>query len=59
VRNIFEKILQTQSDRIAKLDNITSNDLILITKEDIQNVVNTTNPNKPHERNTLGFKPKN
>ena len=59
VRNIFEKILQTQSDRIARLDNISSNDLILITKEDIQNVINTTNPNKPQERNTLGFKPKN
>ena len=34
-RNIFEKIIQNQANRLAKMDYIDNEQLVLITKEDI------------------------
>lgn len=34
-RNIFEKIIQNQANRLAKMDYINNDQLVLITKEDI------------------------
>lgn len=34
-RNIFEKIIQNQANRLAKMDSIDNDQLVIITKEDI------------------------
>ena len=34
-RNIFEKIIQNQANRLAKMDTIDNEQLVIITKEDI------------------------
>jgi hypothetical protein len=38
VRNIFEKVIQLQANRLAKKSSIVSEELSLITKEDILNL---------------------
>lgn len=35
-RNIFEKIIQNQANRLAKMDSIDNEQLVIITKEDIK-----------------------
>lgn len=39
VRNTFEKILTTQANRIATMESITKDDLMQITKADVENAV--------------------
>ena len=39
VRNTFEKILTTQANRVAVMEKVTKEDLMQITKEDVQNAV--------------------
>lgn len=35
VRNLFEKVVQNQANRLARMDNIDNDDLSIITREDI------------------------
>lgn len=39
VRNLFEKMIEQQANRIVRLRNITTNDLRVITKEDFENAI--------------------
>ncbi|HNU22575.1 MAG TPA: hypothetical protein PKN98_09610, partial [Bacteroidales bacterium] len=57
-RNLFEKVLQAQSDRVAKMTEISPDDLRLIRLEDVESVISIVKPDQPKERNTIGFKPK-
>jgi len=56
VRNLFEKMLQFQSMRIAALEEINPFDLQTLTHEDVLAVVGQANPNEPNERKRIGFK---
>jgi len=38
VRNLFEKLLTIQADRLAKLDTVSDEELCLIIEEDIDNI---------------------
>lgn len=57
-RNLFEKVIQAQSDRVAKMAEISPDDLRLIRLEDVESVISIVKPDQPKERNTIGFKPK-
>ena len=35
IRNTFEKIVQYQADRLARLSNISNDDLMIITIDDV------------------------
>nr|HQG67813.1 AAA family ATPase [Paludibacteraceae bacterium] len=56
-RNLFEKIMQAQSDRVAKMNEISPEVLCLITAEDVESVISTVQPDQPKQRPTIGFKP--
>jgi SpoVK/Ycf46/Vps4 family AAA+-type ATPase len=56
-RNLFEKIIQAQSDRVAKMTQILPEDLCLINMEDVECVISTVQPDQPKQRPTIGFKP--
>ena len=36
VRNLFERALSLQADRLSKLETLTKDDLMTLTKEDIE-----------------------
>ena len=46
VRNIFEKVLVNQANRLAAMDNVTREDLMRITKEDVD-LARGIDPNAP------------
>ncbi len=56
VRNLFEKMLQMQSMRIATQNEINPADLQIFTPDDIGSVIGQANPNEPNERKRIGFK---
>ncbi len=41
MRNLFEKIIEQQANRVVKIENITKKDLVILTEEDIPEILKT------------------
>jgi len=54
VRNFFEKILQSQADRLAKKENLTEEDLFVLMPEDVMNTIEVLLV-KPESRKSIGY----
>ena len=44
VRNVFEKILSAQADRLAEMETVTKDDLMLLTADDVKGALGFTMP---------------
>ena len=49
VRNVFEKILSAQADRLAAAETVTKEDLMLLTKDDVMRALSIAEENTPTE----------
>jgi len=54
VRNFFEKILQSQADRLAKKENLAEEDLFVFMPEDVINTIEVS-PTRPPSQKPIGY----
>ena len=55
VRNIFERIIAVQANRISRQATVSEQDLLTITREDLEQVLPHFVPDKPPDRKPIGF----